>query len=51
MRLALSKDKEGVLALAHEGQKVQTPEDVVKSTYTLEFLEALKIRSDTRKEI
>ena len=38
MRLALSKDKEGVLALAHEGQKVQTPEDVVKSTYTLEFL-------------
>ena len=38
MRLALSKDKKGVLALAHEGQKVQLPEDVVKSTYTLEFL-------------
>lgn len=38
MRLALSKDKEGVLALAHEGQQVQTPEDVVKNTYTLEFL-------------
>lgn len=38
MRLALSKDKEGVLALAHEGQRVQTPEDVVKNTYTLEFL-------------
>ena len=38
MRLALSKDKKGVLALAHEGQKVQSPEDVVKSTYTLEFL-------------
>ncbi len=38
MRLALSKDKEGILALAHEGQQVQTPEDVVKSTYTLEFL-------------
>lgn len=38
MRLALSKDKDGVLALAHEGHQVQTPEDVVKSTYTLEFL-------------
>ena len=38
MRLALSKDKEGVLALAHKGQKVETPEDVVKNTYTLEFL-------------
>lgn len=38
MRLAVSKDKQGVLGLAHEGQKVQRPEDVVKSTYTLEFL-------------
>ncbi len=38
MRLALSKDKEGVLALAEKGQQVQSPEDVVKSTYTLEFL-------------
>lgn len=41
MRLALSKDKEGVLALAHEGVKVmdlQKPEDVVRDTYTLEFL-------------
>jgi len=38
MRLALSKDKEGVLALAHKGQKVEKPEDVVKDTYTLEFL-------------
>lgn len=38
MRLALSKDKDGVLALAEKGQEVQTPEDVVKATYTLEFL-------------
>ena len=38
MRLAMSKDKEGILALAHEGQQVQTPEDVVKNNYTLEFL-------------
>lgn len=38
MRLALTKDKEGVLALAQKGQEVQTPEDIVKATYTLEFL-------------
>ena len=38
MRLAVSKDKQGVLAPAHKGQQAQTPEDVVKSTYTLEFL-------------
>lgn len=38
MRLAVSKDKQGILTLAHEGQQVQTPEDVVKNTYTLEFL-------------
>ena len=38
MRLAQSKDKEGVLQLAHHGQKIQTAEDVVKDTYTLEFL-------------
>lgn len=41
MRLALSKDKEGVLSLAHEGIKasdLQRPEDVVRDTYTLEFL-------------
>ena len=38
MRLAMSKDKEGVFQLSRKGQQVQTPEDVVKSTYTLEFL-------------
>ncbi|MBQ9417548.1 MAG: DUF1016 family protein [Bacteroidales bacterium] len=38
MRLAMSKDKEGVLMLAQKGQQVQTAEDVVKDTYTLEFI-------------
>ena len=38
MRLALSKDKKDILELAHKGQRVQKPEDVVKNTYTLEFL-------------
>ena len=38
MRLALSKDKDGVLELARHGQRIQVPEDIVKNTYTLEFI-------------
>ncbi|MDD3142075.1 MAG: PDDEXK nuclease domain-containing protein [Lachnospiraceae bacterium] len=38
LRLAASRDKEGILALAQEGITFQTPEDVIKDTYTLEFL-------------
>ncbi|MBQ8703961.1 MAG: DUF1016 family protein [Bacteroidales bacterium] len=45
LRLATSKDKEGVLALAKEGITVQKPEDVVRDSYTLEFL---GIREDYR---
>ncbi len=35
LRLASSKDKEGIVALAQNGITYQTPEDVIKSTYTL----------------
>lgn len=38
LRLAASKDKEGVLALAKEGISIQDPSDVVRNSYTLEFL-------------
>ena len=38
LRLAASKDKEGIMTLAREGISFQTPEDVIKDTYTLEFL-------------
>lgn len=38
MRLALSKDKQGIMEMAHQGHDIQKPEDVVKDTYTLEFL-------------
>lgn len=38
LRLAASKDKEGIMQLAHKGIVVQQPEDVIKQTYTLEFL-------------
>lgn len=37
-RLALSRDKEGVRALAVEGQVVAKPGDVLKDPYVLEFL-------------
>ena len=39
-RLALSKDKEGIIALATEGQEVQRAKDVVKDPYVLEFFES-----------
>ena len=38
LRLAVSRDKEGILSLAQRGIEVQKPEDIIKSTYTLEFL-------------
>lgn len=37
-RLALSRDKEGVMALAREGQVLREPTDLVKDPYVLEFL-------------
>lgn len=36
-RIALSKDKEGVLALANEGQQVMKPADIIRDPYVLEF--------------
>ncbi len=37
-RLALSKDKAGVLALAQNGVEIQRAEDIIKDPYVLEFL-------------
>lgn len=36
-RLALSKDKKGLMKLAQKGQKLQTYEDMIKDPYVLEF--------------
>jgi len=36
-RLALSTDKEGVLALANEGHQVLSPADIIRDPYVLEF--------------
>lgn len=38
IRLALSKDKDGIKNLAAQGQLIQTPTDAIKDPYILEFL-------------
>ncbi|WP_348823069.1 PDDEXK nuclease domain-containing protein [Flavobacterium aestuarii] len=37
-RLALSRDKEGILKLSEQGQIIEKPKDVIKDPYILEFL-------------
>ena len=39
LRLASSRDKEGIIKKKKNGIECQSPEDIVKSTYTLEFLD------------
>ncbi len=41
-RLALSKNKKGVLALAEEGQIISTSKDAIKDPYVFEFLNIQK---------
>ncbi|WP_024539807.1 PDDEXK nuclease domain-containing protein [Comamonas badia] len=38
LRLAASKDKAGILQLARQGQRVATPEDLLRQPYVFEFL-------------
>lgn len=38
LRLASSKDKEGILRLAKQGQIVQEPADIIREPYVLDFL-------------
>lgn len=38
IRLALSRDKEGVLKLSEKGQIIEKPKDIIKDPYILEFL-------------
>src|SRR3712207_8329786 len=37
-RLALSKDKAGILKIAEKGIEMQKPEDIIKDPYVFEFL-------------
>ena len=38
-RLALSKDKKGILKLSQHGQIISEPKDIIKDPYVLEFLQ------------
>lgn len=38
LRLAASKDKEGILRLAEQGQIIEKPTDLIRDPYVLEFL-------------
>lgn len=38
-RLALSKDKTAITALAEQGQRIHRPQDLIKDPYVLEFLD------------
>lgn len=38
-RLALSKDKKGILKLSEHGQMISEPKDIIKDPYVLEFLQ------------
>lgn len=51
LRLAVSRDKDGILSLAQRGIEVQKPEDVIKSTYTLEFLNLPESRQYTESDL
>jgi len=39
LRLAASKDKEGILQLAKEGIQIQEPKDILREPYVLDFLQ------------
>jgi predicted nuclease of restriction endonuclease-like (RecB) superfamily len=51
-RLALSRDKEGVMRLAKEGQTIEKPNDLLKNPFVLEFsgLEENSSYSETKLE-
>ena len=51
LRLAASKDKEGVLQLAREGQTIETPEDIIRDTYVFEFLKIPEPYQISEKEL
>jgi len=38
-RLSASKDKDGILQLAKRGQTVETPKDIIREPYVLDFLQ------------
>jgi predicted nuclease of restriction endonuclease-like (RecB) superfamily len=50
-RLALSKDKEGVLRLARDGQLIEKADDIVKDPYVFEFLGLPEMERYSEKDL
>lgn len=50
-RLALSRDKEGILKLSEEGQIVEKPKDIIKDPYILEFLGLPELHQYSESEL
>lgn len=50
-RIALSKDKKGVLELSKKGQIIERAEDLIKEPYILEFLNITQDYSCSEKEL
>lgn len=50
-RIALSKDKKGVMALSKKGQRIEQARDVVKEPFVLEFLGIPEDYKYTEKEL
>ena len=50
-RIALSKDKKGVLELSKKGQIIQKEEDIIKDPYILEFLKLPENYKYTEKQL
>lgn len=51
LRLAMSKDKQGILQLAEKGVEIQKPDDIIKDTYTLEFLNVKEQEKYSEKDL
>ena len=50
-RLTLSKDKKKVLELSTKGQVIETPKDIIKDPYVLEFLDLNRNRNFLEKDL
>ena len=51
LRLAASKDKEGVLELSKKGLKVQKPADIIREPYILDFLQIPELNNFNESEL
>ena len=50
-RLSLSRDKDGILKLAKEGQIIEKPKDIIKDPYILEFLGLPELNQYSESEL